>query len=77
MIKHFSWQGFSLRHNYIFCYCPHLFTRLFFSFLCLGRKQMGHGTTHAAAFGGKGVALSELSHDEYQERTTMSIAKPL
>ena len=38
---------------------------------------MGQGTTHAAAFGGKGVVLSELSHDEYQELTTMSIAKPL
>ena len=38
---------------------------------------MGQGTTHAAAFGGKGVVLSELSHDEYQELTTMSIAKLL
>ena len=38
---------------------------------------MVHGTTHAAAFGGKGVALNELSQDGYQELTTMSIAKPL
>ena len=57
-----------------FCFCPHLFTRLFFSFLCLGRKQMGHGTTDAAAFGGKSVALNALSQDEYQELTSMSIA---
>ena len=35
---------------------------------------MGHGTTDAAAFGGKSVALNALSQDEYQELTTISIA---
>ena len=35
---------------------------------------MGHGTTNAAAFGGKAVALNELSQDEYQEFTSMLIA---
>ena len=35
---------------------------------------MGHGTTDAAAFGGKSVALNALSQDEYQELTSMSIA---
>ena len=35
---------------------------------------MGHGTTDAAAFGGKSVALNALSQDEHQELTSMSIA---
>jgi len=35
---------------------------------------MGHGTTDAAAFGSKSVALNALSQDQYQELPTMSIA---